>query len=314
MKTPVAASSDLAAVGSFVGIDVSKATLHVAVRSQGQVVAGWETENSEPGCIALVQRLQRRGPQPPQLVVLEATGGDEHLVAVHLGLASLPTAIVNPRTVHDFAKAIGHLAKTDALDAQVLAHFADVIRPTPHPLSSDEQQALKALVQRRRQVVRMLSAEKNRVQQAPPPPARRCSATSSGWSRSSRRWSRRWSGNCARVRSGLSGRSSCRASKALAQPPPTHPLAPLNRDSGAWRGARVVWGGRATVRCALYMATLSAVRFNPDLRDFDQRLLGRGKPKKVALVACMHKLLTILDAIVRHHEPWHAHHSLALAS
>lgn len=334
-----ATTAEPAAVGPFVGIDVSKATLHVAVRSRAQVVASWESENSEAGCTALVQRLEHLAPQPPQLVVLEATGGYEHLVAAHLGLAPLPTAVVNPRAVHDFAKAVGHLAKTDALDAQVLAHFADVIRPTPQPLSSDEQQALKALVQRRRQVVRMLSAEKNRVQQAPLT-TRAHVQRHIAWLEEELRtleheleqqvcasplWQQR-----AQLLQSVKGVGRTTARTLVAELPELGDgvggphaakrlaalvgLAPLNRDSGTWRGTRAVWGGRASVRCALYMATLSAVRFNPDLRTFYQRLLERGKPKKVALVACMHKLLTILDAIVRHHQPWRACPSTALAS
>jgi transposase len=302
----------------FVGIDVSKAMLDVAVRPTG---AAWRCPNDETGIAELVGRLQ---PLAPQLLVLEATGGLERLVVAALALAQLPVAVVNPRQVRDFAKATGQLAKTDALDAAALAHFAEAIHPEPRPLPDQESQALAALVERRRQVVGMLTAEKNRLQQALPA-VRPKVAAHIAWLEQARdeldrdldemlRASPLW-----REREALRlrvpgvgpvvsltllahlpelGRGSAKHVATLVG------LAPLNRDSGTWRGTRAIWGGRRQVRAALYMAAVVGVRHNPVLRAFYEQLLARGKPKKVALTACMHKLLTILHAVLRTRTPW----------
>jgi transposase len=302
----------------FAGIDVSKTALDVALRPEG---SSWRCANDEAGIADLVGRLQPLG---PQLIVLEATGGLERLVVAALALAGLPVAVVNPRHVRDFAKASGRLAKTDALDAAALAHFAAALQPEPRPLPDAQEQALAALVERRRQVVGMLTAEKNRFQQALPA-VRAKVAAHIAWLEQALaeldaeldqllRASPLWRERDQLLRS-VPGVGPTVALTLLAHLPELGHgsvkhvatlvgLAPLNRDSGAWRGSRAIWGGRRHVRAALYMAALVGVRHNPVLRAFYQQLLARGKPKKVALIACMHKLLTILHAVLRHHTPW----------
>ena len=302
----------------FAGIDVSKTALDVALRPEG---SSWRCANDEAGIADLVGRLQPLG---PQLIVLEATGGLERLVVAALALAGLPVAVVNPRHVRDFAKVSGRLAKTDALDAAALAHFAAALQPEPRPLPDAQEQALAALVERRRQVVGMLTAEKNRFQQALPA-VRAKVAAHIAWLEQALaeldaeldqllRASPLWRERDQLLRS-VPGVGPTVALTLLAHLPELGHgsvkhvatlvgLAPLNRDSGAWRGSRAIWGGRRHVRAALYMAALVGVRHNPVLRAFYQQLLARGKPKKVALIACMHKLLTILHAVLRHHTPW----------
>jgi transposase len=302
----------------FAGIDVSKTALDVALRPEG---SSWRCANDEAGIADLVGRLQPLG---PQLIVLEATGGLERLVVAALALAGLPVAVVNPRHVRDFAKASGRLAQTDALDAAALAHFAAALQPEPRPLPDAQEQALAALVERRRQVVGMLTAEKNRFQQALPA-VRAKVAAHIAWLEQALaeldaeldqllRASPLWRERDQLLRS-VPGVGPTVALTLLAHLPELGHgsvkhvatlvgLAPLNRDSGAWRGSRAIWGGRRHVRAALYMAALVGVRHNPVLRAFYQQLLARGKPKKVALIACMHKLLTILHAVLRHHTPW----------
>jgi transposase len=310
----------------FVGIDVGKAQLDVAVRpAEGtrEAVAPQQYPNDEAGIAALVGRLDALRPAP-QLVVLEATGGLERAVVAALALAGLPVAVVNPRQVRDFAKATGQLAKTDALDAGVLAHFAQALQPPPTPLPDAQQQEVAALVERRRQLVGMLTAEKNRAHQAPPA-VRPLIQAHIAWLEqalsdlhgtldqllhASPLWCER-----AQLLQSVKGVGPKTAYTLLADLPELGTLAPKqlaalvglaphNRDSGAWRGSRHIWGGRAAVRSALYMATLAAVRSNPVLRAFYARLRAGGKPKKVAHVACMHKLLTILNALLRHRTPW----------
>jgi len=307
-----------AAASLFVGIDVSKSALDVALRPQGAV---WRCANDETGIAELVGRLQALA---PHVIVLEATGGLERLVVAALALAGLPVAVVHPRQVRDFAKATGHLAKTDALDAAVLAHFAEAIRPDPRPLPDAASQALAALVERRRQVVGMLSAEKNRVQQALPAVRPKVAAHITWLEQALQELDRDldqmlqasplWREREQLLRS-VPGVGPVVSLTLLAHLPELGQgsakhvatlvgLAPLNRDSGAWRGTRAIWGGRAHVRAALYLAAVVGVRHNPVLRAFYEQLLARGKPKKVALTACMHKLLTILHAVLRTRTPW----------
>lgn len=315
MDTPQSGTS---AVGRFVGIDVSKAALDVALRPDE---GPWRYANDEAGIAELVSRLQ---PLAPALIVLEATGGVERVVVAALALAGLPVAVVNPRQVRDFAKATGRLAKTDALDAAALAHFAEAIRPAPRPLPDAQSQALAALVERRHQVVAMLTAEKNRFQQALPA-VRTHVAAHIAWLEQALKQldgeldqllqaSPLWRERDQLLRS-VPGVGPTVALTLLAHLPELGHgsvkhiatlvgLAPLNRDSGAWRGTRAIWGGRRQVRAVLYMAALVGVRHNPVLRAFYERLLARGKPKKVALTACMHKLLTILHAVLRDRAPW----------
>jgi transposase len=301
-----------------VGIDVAKATLDVALTSPPSL---GPFPNDEAGHAALIAAL---APLAPTLIVLEATGGYERAVTVALAAAGLPVLVANPRQVRDFAKATGQLAKTDRLDAAVLAQFAARVQPAVRPLPDATTQALRELVTRRRQLVEMLGQERQRLAFARGRVRREL--------QSHIRWLERrvhesdddlrqeieqspvW-----RVRDdllqGVPGIGPVVAQTLLATLPELGALnrkqiaalvgvAPLNRDSGQWRGRRQVWGGRAPVRAVLYMATLVGVRHNPVLRAFYQRLRTVGKPPKVALVAAMRKLLTILNAMLAAQAPW----------
>ncbi len=302
-----------------VGIDVSKARLDVALRPTG---TAWQIGNDPVGIASLVTQLTALA---PQRVVLEATGGLEAPVAAALAVAGVPVAVVNPRQVRDFAKGTGKLAKTDALDAAVLAHFAEAVQPAPRPLPDAAAQHLTALLTRRSQLVEMLTAEQNRLGSTPP--ALRAGVTAHlTWLRQALRAveaelaaaihaSPIWRAREALLRS-VPGVGPVVAVTLVAELPELGTLdrkrlaalvgvAPLNRDSGRFRGRRGIWGGRARVRAALYMAALVGVRRNPVLAAFYLRLLAAGKAKKVALVACMHKLLSILNAILRTALPWH---------
>ena len=301
----------------FVGIDVSKAQLDVALRPEGRFAA----PNTEVGIAQVLTRLQAVS---PTLVVLEATGGLEIPLTGALAAAGMPVVVVNPRQVRDFAKATGKLAKTDALDAQTLAHFAEVMRPEPRPLPDEQTQTLAALLTRRRQLVEMLTAEKNRLASARTPVRkslrthitwleRELSHTDSDLAHAIRE-SPVWREKEELLQS-TPGVGPVVTTTLLANLPELGTLtakqiaalvgvAPFNRDSGTLRGTRTVWGGRAQVRAVLYMGTLVATRFNPVIRAFYQRLCAAGKPKKVALTACMRKLLIILNAMLKHRTPW----------
>lgn len=302
----------------YVGIDVSKATLDVAIRPIEQ---RWQVAHTEDGVHDLVLHLAGLH---PSLVVLEATGGLETPLTGALAAAGLPVVVVNPRQVRDFAKATGKLAKTDAIDAHVLAHFAEAVRPTPRPLPDAQTQAIAALLARRRQMVAMLVTEKNRFRTASAPVRRRIQAHITWLEQELKdldqdlgdtlRQSPLWREQEQLLRS-VPGVGPVLSLTLLAQLPELGTLnrkqiaalvgvAPLNRDSGTLRGKRTVWGGRATVRAALYMGALVASRWNPVLRTFYQRLCAAGKPKKVALTACMRKMLTILNAMLKHRTPW----------
>jgi len=308
--------------GPYIGIDVAQDWLDVALQPGGEA---WRATNDEPGIAGLVDRLQAL---QPTAVILEATGGIELPVTGALLAAGLPAAVVNPRQVRDFARATGRLAKTDAIDAQVLARFGEAVRPELRPLPDEATQELAALVARRRQLIEMLTAEKNRLRLARRA-VRRDIEQHIRWLkrrlsdldgdlaqqvRSSPRW--REQDDLLRSAPGIGPVSSV---TLLAQLPELGRLnrkeiaalvgvAPLNRDSGTLRGRRRVWGGRAHVRAALYMATLVGTRRNPVLKPFYERLLAAGKPKKVALTACMRKLLTILNAMVRTETSWQSGH------
>lgn len=307
-----------------VGIDVSKATLDVAVRPTGQY---WPVPHTDAGVHDLVVQLTRLR---PSLVVLEATGGLETHLTGALAGAGLAVVVVNPRQVRDFAKATGKLAKTDAIDAHVLAHFAEAVHPTPRPLPDAQTRAIAALMARRRQLVAMLVAEKNRLRSASAPLRRRIQPHIVWLQRELKdldkdlsdtlRQSPLWREQDQLLQS-VPGVGPVLSLTLLAQLPELGTLnrkqiaalvgvAPLNRDSGTLRGKRTVWGGRATVRAALYMGALVATRWNSTLRIFYQRLCDKGKPKKVALTACMHKLLTILNAILKNRTPWQPNHAL----
>ena len=301
----------------FVGIDISQARLDMAVRPG----ASFSLAHTESTIATLVEQLRALS---PTLIVLEATGGMEVPLTSALATAGLPVVVVNPRQVRDFAKACGHLAKTDALDAQVLAQFAEVMRPQPRPLPDAETRALAALLTRRRQLVEMLTAEKNRLLSAATPIRKRLRTHITWLERELQhtnthlaeaiRQSPVWREKDELLQS-VPGVGPVVTSTLLASLPElgilTHKqiaalvgVAPLNRDSGTLRGRRTVWGGRAQVRAVLYMSAIVAARFNPVIRAFYQRLCATGKAKKVALTACMRKLLTILNAMLKHRTPW----------
>jgi transposase len=303
---------------TFVGIDVAKAHLDIAVRPTDEQ---WRVPHDEPGITALVGRLAALA---PTLVVLEATGGREVGLVAALVAAGVPVAVVNPRQVRRFAQAVGQLAKTDALDAQLLARFADVVRPSVRPVPDAQAHALSALLARRSQLVAMITAERQRFETAVPGVQVRI--------RAHLHWleaeladidthlhaavqaSPAWREREDLLRS-VPGIGPTTAFTLLADLPELGQLnrkaiaalvgvAPLACDSGTLRGRRLVWGGRVRVRSVLYMATLVATRYNPVIRAFYTRLCAAGKRKKVALVACMHKLLLILNAILRQGSPW----------
>ena len=299
---------------------MAKAHLDLAVRPSGEQ---GRLSNDEVG---IGQVLERVRALQPTLVVLEATGGLEVPVTAALAAAGVPVAVVNPRQARDFAKAVGQLAKTDALDAQVLARFAEAIRPTPRPVPDAQAQELSALLARRHQVVAMLTAEQQRLGTALAPVRRRVEAHIE-WLRRELaeldddlgraiRTSPAWREKDELLRS-VPGVGPVLSVTLLAALPELGALsrkqiaalvglAPLNCESGILRGRRVIWGGRGRVRAALYMGALVGVRYNPVLRDFYARLCAAGKAKKVALTACMHKLLSILNAILAQRRPWQA--------
>ena len=304
----------------FVGIDVSKAQLDVAVRPEGQ---GFSVRHDEPGMTTLVERLREL---QPHLVVLEATGGFEVAVVGALAAAGVPLVVANPRQVRDFAKATGQLAKTDRLDAQILAQFAATVRPIPRPLPEACTQELAAVLTRRRQLIDMLTAEKNRLSSALKPVRKGIQAHITWLERRLReaddeisttiRQSPVWREKDDLLQS-TPGVGRVLSTTLLASLPELGTLnrkqiaalvgvAPFARESGVWRGKRMVRGGRAPVRVALYMSALVAARYNPVIKAFYHRLRNAGKPAKVALTACMRKLLTILNAMVKHHTPWRA--------
>jgi transposase len=308
----------------FVGIDVAKAELVVSVLP---TMERFTVANDERGVRTLVERLR---PIAPQLIVLEATGGYELLAVAALAAAVLPVIVVNPRQVRDFAKATGQLAKTDRIDADILARFADVVRPAVRPIADADAQELDALLARRRQLLEMLQAERNRVGQVFGKGKRlvrkslkthitflerelRMTDTDLGeMVKNSPAWRER-----DELVQSVPGVGPVLSRTLLADLPELGRLsrreiaklvgiAPLSRDSGTMRGRRFVQGGRATVRAVLYMAALVATRRNAVIRAFYQRLVAAGKPKKLALVACMRKLLTILNTMVRTGTRWNA--------
>ena len=302
----------------FIGIDVSKDKLDVAVYPTNEL---FSVDNDQHGIDELVQTLQNL---QPVLIVLESTGGYELLAATTLYAAELPVVVINARQVRDFAKSVGMLAKTDAIDAKVIAYFASAVKPELRPLKDKVTQELTALVTRRRQIVEMIVAESNRA------------ALTTKQNRRDIKTHIRWlKKRLAQIDTNIKGqvRKSpifCKKDNILQSTPGVGPttsatlisgvpelgtlnrkkiaaligLAPMNRDSGRFRGRRMIWGGRAHVRAVLYMSTLSAIQFNPIIRQFYTRLREAGKCNKVAMTACMRKLLTILNAMVRDQCCW----------
>lgn len=309
----------------FVGIDVSKDELEVCSVPQANRL---QVARDEAGLAQLVERLKALG---PALVVLEASGGYEMPVVLALAQAGLPCVVVNARQVRDFAKASGKLAKTDRIDAQVIAEFAQAIRPQVRALPDEASMQLVALVARRRQLVEMLTAEQNRLALSHAA-VREDLKQNIAWLKSrlhdldgeltrAVRSSPLWREDdkllqqvpgVGRVVSTVLlallpelGRLSPKQIAALVG------VCPFNRDSGRWRGRRSIFGGRAPVRSILYMAIVSAIRWNPLIKPFYQRLLAAGKPKKLAMTACMRKLLVILNAIMRDRASWNPNGALA---
>jgi transposase len=313
-----------APVTSFVGIDVAKKTLEIAVDPAG-LRRGFD--NHADGASELLAALAGLGLTPAAtLVVLEATGGYETAIAAAMANAGFHVAVVNPRHVRHFAKAMGYLAKTDRIDAEVLARFAERIRPTPHPLPDPQQALLEAMMLRRRQLIEMRTAEKNRLQTAAEAlhdsirehigylnrQIKHVDSDLDHLVRNSPLW--RTKDDLLQSFGGI-GPTTARVLLACLSELGTLDarkiaalvgLAPLNRDSGGFRGSRSIWGGRGEVRTALFMAATTARRFNPVIRALYERLRANGKPYKVAMVACMRKMLVILNAMIKNATPFDA--------
>lgn len=301
-----------------IGIDIAEAKFDGAIGTSGDV---FSLPNDEAGRDALLKRCRQIHPHP---IVMEATGGLEAPLAAPLATNDQPVAVVNPRQVRDFAKATGRLAKTDAIDARVLAAFGEAVKPEPRDLKDEATRHLSALVSLRQQVVAMLGQEKNRLHRAPPRIVPDIEAHIQWLKKRLKDVDKRIQAAIEvspvfRVKDNLlaevRGVGPVTRQMLIADLPEVSTInrrkisalvgiAPFNHDSGTLRGSRTVYGGRAAVRHTLYMATLTAVRFNPPIKGFYERLLAQDKPKKVALTACMRKLLVTLNAIVKHQTEW----------
>ncbi len=303
----------------FVGIDVSKERLDIHILPSG---AAWSVGNDDEGHRHLVKKLLD---VKPELVVLEATGGYQTQVVAELALNELSVAVVNPRQVRDYAKALGRLAKTDKIDASILASFAEKVRPEPRPVLDAQQVELHAMVNRRRQLIDMRTAEKNRLDTCHVARVRKDLQKTIAWLnrrikdvddnidklvRNTPVWRER-----EELLSSPKGVGKTTARTLLTALPELGQLnrrqiaalvglAPFNNDSGTNRGKRSIRGGRGDVRAVLYMATITATKWNPRIRAMYQRLVAAGKAPKVALIACARKLLTILNAMMRTNTPW----------
>lgn len=301
-----------------VGIDVSKDRLDVHVRPSGESFA---VARDGDGLTELIGRLEVLA---PRLVVVEATGGFEVVVAASIGGAGLPLAVVNPAQVRYYAQAMGKRAKTDKIDAEVIARFAEATHPEPRPLPDEATQLLSDLVTRRRQIIVMMGAERQRATRLPKRLRKSCE-------RVIRMLEKELAELDREIDTTVRGTPAWRDKEdLLASVPGVGPIvartliaelpelgqldrhriaslagvAPFTRQSGRWRGKSFIGGGRRAVRAALFLATMAAVRHNPAIRAFRQRLIAAGKPKMVAMVACMRKLLTMLNAILRDQKPW----------
>lgn len=302
----------------FVGIDVSKEKLDVAVRPSGELMS---FSNDEDGISVMADFIK---PFSPLLIVFEATGGLETASVGMLAAKGLPVVVINPRQVRDFAKATGRLAKTDAIDAHVIARFGEAVRPEVRPLKDEETKRLAALITRRRQIVEMITAEKNRLSRTTP------------WTLKDIKNHVAWLEKCLKkadknlndllrkspvwrekddILQSTPGVGPVLSMTLLSNLPELGALnrkqiaalvgvAPLNRDSGSFRGKRMIWGGRASIRSVLYMSVTCAIRFNPVIKKFYQRLRDAGKLHKVAMTACMRKLLVILNTMIKNRTCW----------
>jgi transposase len=305
-------------IAVYIGIDVSKAHLDVADRPNKET---WQEENNAEGFACLVKKLKKKN---PILIVMEATGGYETEISTELALAGLPVAVVNPRQVRDFSKSLGKLAKTDRIDANILAHFAEAIHPEVRKLPDEQARQLQAVVNRRRQLIEISVAEQNRLLLAHKSVKERLQEHIRWLQqeiddldqqlREQIRASPVWREKDNLLQS-TPGVGDVLSFTLLAELPELGTLdrkqiaalaglAPFNRDSGQMKGKRTIWGGRASVRQVLYMAALSATRFNPVIKAFYTHLRKEGKLFKVAITACMRKLLTILNAMVRDNRQW----------
>ncbi len=297
----------------FVGIDISKEYLDIGIRPTGQK---WRMDNNDTDIPVLAEKLKNLA---PKLIILEATGGLEIPLANTLSAEALPVVVVNPRQVRDFAKATGRLAKTDSIDADVLAHFGEAVKPTPKQLPDEESQKLKAQIKRRKQIVDMITEETNRLKSAPSY-MHKDIKKHIDWLKKERKhidnllskniklnhlWKKR-----DELFQSVPGIGSVVSTTLIACLPELGTLTnkqisalvgvvPFNCDSGKMKGKRRIWGGRADVRSVLYMAVISAIRWNPIIKAFYNRLIKAGKPVKVALTACMHKLIIILNAMAK---------------
>lgn len=302
----------------FIGIDVSKDRLDIGVWPASEV---WDERNTDAGIAALVEKLVALN---PQLVVLEATGGLERRAVHAIAAAGLPVVVVNPRQVRDFAKATGRLAKTDAIDALVLGHFGAAIRPPVRPLPTAEMEEFGNRITRRRQIVSMIAQEKNRLHSA--------SKSLLNGVKAHIEWMKGQVKTIDEEIQSIIAKDVVMSEKSdllqtfkgigpgcsntlIAKLPELGTLdrgkiaclaglAPLNRDSGQYKGTRRIWGGRESVRSALYMSAIVAIRWNPKIKEFYDRLRKKGKKAKVAITACMHKILTILNAMLKSGEAW----------
>jgi transposase len=306
----------MTATNEFVGIDVSKANLDVACWKSKEYK---RYSNNPKGIQDLVEWLKEL---QPELIVLEATGGLELPLVVELAYAKMPVAVVNPRRIREFARSIGQLAKTDKLDAKVIAHFGAATHPEARKLPTQEEEKLSALMTRRRQVIEMLTAERNRLHSARFAMQERIEMHITWLEKELQdlddeisqfiQQSPLWKEKDALLKS-VPGVGPVTSATILAMLPELGTLnrqkiaalvgvAPVNKDSGKRQKKRRVFGGRANVRCVLYMAALSATKHNPKIKCFYDRLIRMGKEKKVALTACMRKLLVILNAIIRQNQ------------
>jgi len=302
----------------YVGVDVSKDTLDIATHPRQQSKS---FRNDDAGITQAITYFKRIA---PVLVVMEATGGLEMSLAAALSVSGIFVAVVNPRQIRDYAKSMGKLAKTDAIDAQVMADFAAANKPEPRPLADSQTQELRDILSRRSQIQEMITAEKNRLYRARRPVNDRIKAhiifleqeldDMDAHMRRFIQGSPIWREKDNLLQS-TPGVGPILSTTLLAELPELGILnrkqiaalvgvAPLNRDSGKLRGRRTVWGGRAKVRAVLYMATLVATRRNAVIQCFYQRLIAAGKAKKAAITACMRKLLIIMNSMIKHHTSW----------